>query len=118
MKPGDDGSYEIWNYWQPAGPWDYRADGSPKHWVAVHPNGGYYFVDTSGIVDACEHGLVFTRADIDRLIATALATDRNWSALVPYSPEVQERFEAGLRPNGWGGIAAVPWYAYLQSQLS
>ena len=42
MKPKSDGTYEIWNYWQPAGPWDYKPDGSTKHWVGVHPNGGYY----------------------------------------------------------------------------
>ena len=71
MKLKSDGTYEIWNYWQPAGPWDYKADGSPKHWVGVHPNGGYYQVDTRAIVDAYEHGLVFTKADIDRLIDTA-----------------------------------------------
>lgn len=117
MKPKDDGTYEIWNYWQPAGLWDYKADGSAKHWIGVHPNGGYYFIDTAGIVDAYEHGLVFTKADIARLSATALATNRNWSSLVPYSPEIQKGFEAGLRPNGWGGLSSAPWYLYLQSQL-
>ena len=71
MKPLGNGTYEIWNYWQPAGPWDHKADGSTKHWVGVHPNGGYYGADASGIVAAYEHGLVFTHADIDRLIATA-----------------------------------------------
>ena len=26
------------NYWEPAGPWDYRADGrTTKHWVGVTP---------------------------------------------------------------------------------
>jgi hypothetical protein len=44
---------------------------TPKHWVGVHPNGGYYDDDTQGIVDAYEHGLVFTKADIDHLIDTA-----------------------------------------------
>jgi len=71
MKPKPDGAYEIWNYNQPAGPWDYKPDGTPKHWVGVHPNGGYYQLDTQGIVAAYEHGLVFTKAEIDRLIATA-----------------------------------------------
>jgi hypothetical protein len=71
MKPKSDGTYEIWNYWQPAGPWDYKPDGSPKHWVGVHPNGGYYDDDMSGIVAAYEHDLVFTREDIARLVATA-----------------------------------------------
>ena len=48
MTPKSDGTYEIWNYWQPAGPWDYKPDGSPKHWIGVHPNGGYYRLDTRG----------------------------------------------------------------------
>ena len=36
----------------------------------MHPNGGYYTIDVEGIVLAHEHGLVFTKTDIDRLIAT------------------------------------------------
>ena len=28
MKLRDDGKYFVWNYWEPAGPWDYKADGS------------------------------------------------------------------------------------------
>ena len=47
-----------------------KPDGSLKHWVGVHPNGGYYGVDLEGIVAVYEHGLVFTKDDIDRLIAT------------------------------------------------
>lgn len=34
------------------GAWDYKPDGSPKHWVGVHPNGGYYGIDVEGIVTA------------------------------------------------------------------
>ncbi len=84
MTLKSDGTYEIWNYWQPAGPWDYKADGkTPKHWVGVHPNGGYYQVDTDGMVDAYEHGLVFTKADIDRLIDTAKTS---WAGGDPASP--------------------------------
>jgi hypothetical protein len=71
MKPETNGTYEIWNYWQPAGPWDYKPDHTTKHWVGVHPNNGYYEADSAGVVAAYEHGLVFTKADIDRLIATA-----------------------------------------------
>ena len=70
MRLRDDGKYFVWNYWDPAGPWDYKPDGSTKHWVGVHPNGGYYGIDVEGIVAAYEHGLVFTKEDIDRLIAT------------------------------------------------
>lgn len=61
MKARENGRYYVWNYWEPAGPWDYKADGSPSHWVGVHPNGGYYQIDVEGIVCAFEHGWVFTR---------------------------------------------------------
>jgi hypothetical protein len=72
MTLKSDGTYQIWNYWQPAGPWDYKPGGrATKHWVGVHGNGGYYQGDTKGIVAAYEHGLVFTKEDIDHLIDTA-----------------------------------------------
>lgn len=116
LKP-DGATYEIWNYWEPAGPWDYKPDGKTKHGVGVHPKGGYYELDTQGIVDAWEHGLVFTKADIDRLIATALAEKRYWSALAPYNAEIQKQFESNLKPESWGGLAATPWYLWLQSHL-
>ena len=28
MKLRDNGKYFVWDYWDPAGPWDYKADGS------------------------------------------------------------------------------------------
>ncbi len=118
MKPLDDGTYEIWNYWQPAGPWDYKADGSTKHWVGVHPNGGYYSYDVQSIVDAYEHGVVFTKADMGRLIATARKTNRMWSALAPYDVEIQKHFEASENPDKWNGLASVPHYLMLQSELA
>jgi hypothetical protein len=117
MKPKDDGTYQIWNYWQPAGPWDYKPDGSTKHWVGVHPNGGYYSIDTEGLAEAVEHGLVFTKQDIARLVATALAQKRTWAALVPYSEELQKRFEAGTKPDSWGGLGAAPKYLAQQARL-
>ena len=83
MTPKSDGTYEIWNYNQPAGPWDYKPDGSPKHWVGVHPRGGYYEIDTSGIISAFEHGLVFNKEDVARLIKTAKTA---WREGDPGSP--------------------------------
>lgn len=117
MKAVDDGTYAIWNYWEPAGPWDYKANGSgpTKHWIGVHPNAGYYQIDTDGIVDAYQHGLVFNRKDIERLIAADLATKRGWAALAPYNAELQKRFEANLKPESWGALTAAPKYLSLQS---
>jgi hypothetical protein len=118
MQLQQDGTYKIWNYWQAAGPWDYKKDGKTKHGEWVHPNVGYYEIDLTGIVDAYEHGLVFTKADIDHLIATGIKEKRMWSALAPYSPEYQKHLEDKLKPDSWGGLAGAPYYLMLQSRLA
>ncbi len=138
MRLRDDGKYFVWNYWDPAGPWDHKADGSLKLWQGVHPNGGYYAVDVGGIVDACEHGLVFTKEDIARLIATnrdfmwnqqiknakfrridGEKPDPNyanspgvlWDALAPYDPTLWKIFVADFNPGSWGGMDAPEFVA-------
>ncbi len=142
MKLREGGKYYVWDYWDPAGPWDYNPDGSTRHWVGVHPNGGYYDLDLMGIVTAYEHGLVFTRKEIDRLIATnrdfmwnhkiqGAAFQRIdggepdprwknspgvlWIALTPYDPDLRKVFEANHNPASWGGLSATPWYLARQS---
>jgi hypothetical protein len=132
-----DGKYYVWNYWDKAGPWDVKPDGAPKHWEGVHPNGGYYGIDLEGIVAAYEHGLIFDRQDIDRLIATnrdfmwdgkmngakfrrmdGEAADTRWKqspgvlweALVPYDGTLRKVFEANHKPDSWGGLASTPEY--------
>jgi hypothetical protein len=117
MKLKEDGTYEIWNYWQPAGAWDYKPDGSTKHWVGVHPNGGYYAIDVESIVEAYRHGLVFDKGDIGHLIATALLEKRYWAALAPYDDTIQQKFEEGLKPDSWSGLASTPWYLAQQARL-
>jgi hypothetical protein len=137
MKPREEGKYAVWNYWEPAGPWDYKADGSPKHWVGVHPNGGYYQIDVAAIVAAFEHGLVFSKQDIQQFIATNRDFMWNrqvtgarfqridggqpdprwknspgvlWTALVPYDQTLRKIFLANHNPSGWGGLSATPWF--------
>ena len=73
--------------------------------------------NTLGIVAAYEHGMVFTQEDITRLIATAKATDRLWTALVPYDVTIQKHFESTADPQSWGGLSDVSWYLMLQSEL-
>jgi hypothetical protein len=141
MKTRQDGTYFVWNYWDPAGPWDYKADGSPKHWIGVHPNGGYYGIDVKAIVTAFEHGLVFTKEDIQRLIATNRDFMWNqqvtgakfqridggqpdprwrnspgvlWTALVPYDETLRRVFLKNHNPSGWGGLSATPWFLALE----
>ena len=140
MRTREGGKYSVWNYWDPAGPWDYKADGSPSHWVGVHPNGGYYAIDVEGIVAAFEHGLVFTREDVDRLVATNRDFMWNqqvagarfqridggqpdprwknspgvlWTALVPYDATLRQVFLANHNPASWGGLVTTPWFLSL-----
>ena len=137
MRLRDGDKYYVWNYWDPAGPWDKKPDGSLKHWVGVHPNGGYYGIDVEGIAAAYAHGLVFTKADIDRLIATnrdfmwnqrvkgasfqridggqpdkrwANSPGVLWTGLLPYDPALRKAFEANHNPANWGGLAGTPQY--------
>jgi hypothetical protein len=142
MHTRENGKYLVWNYWEPAGPWDFKPDGSTKHWVGVHPNGGYYQIDLEGIVTAFEHDLVFTRDDLNRLIATnrdfmwnqrvAGAEFRRidggesdprwkeapgvlWTALVPYDDTLRRIFLANHDPASWGGLIVTPWFLSLGS---
>ena len=137
MKLRDNGKYFVWDYWDPGGLWDRKADGSLKHWTGVHPRGRYYQVDVEGIADAYEHGLVFTREDIARLIATnrdfmwnhqiehakfqridgeksdpAASPGMLWAALAPFDPTLRKIFEANQDPTSWGGLSTTPqWVA-------
>jgi hypothetical protein len=143
LKLRQDGKYLVWNYWEPAGPWDFKPDGSPKHWVGVHPNGGYYEIDVEAIVDAFDHQIVFDQADIQRLIATNRDYMWNqqligakfqridgdepdsrwknspgllWSALVPFDATLKKIFVANHDPADWGGLALTPWFLSLRSE--
>lgn len=113
MLPGQKGTFRIWNYWQPAGSWDYRADGEPKHWIGVHPNAGYYAIDVEAIAAAYEHKLVFDNMDIAKLIKTASVENRSWPALAPYDDAVRQKLLFSLNPSGWAEISLVPWYLTL-----
>jgi hypothetical protein len=139
-----EGKYYVWNYWDPAGPWDYKSDGSTKHWVGVHPNGGYYAVDVEGMTAAFEQGLVFGQEEIDRLIATNRdfmwnkriegakfqridggASDKRWegaagvlwTALVRHDPTLRKVFEANHDPASWGGLSATPRHLIGRAEL-
>ncbi|MGA2033687.1 MAG: hypothetical protein ABSG68_15650 [Thermoguttaceae bacterium] len=70
-------------------------------------------------MDGFYYGYMATRdakwADIERLVATALAEKRYWDALAPYSAEIQAKFERSMRPESWGGLSAAPHYLMLQA---
>lgn len=137
MRTREDGKYFVWNYWDPAGPWDLKADGTPRHWVGVHPNGGYYAIDVEGIVTAFEERLVFTQQELKKLIATNRDFMWNqqvdhakfqridggesdprwkdspgllWTALVPHDPTLREIFLKNHDPASWSGLSVTPWF--------
>ena len=137
MRTRESGKYFVWNYWDPAGPWDFNPDGTTRHWVGVHPNGGYYELDLEGIVAAFEHGVVFTPEDLQRLIATNRDFMWNqqitgakfqridggevdprwkdspgtlWAALVPHDKTLRKVFVANNDPASWGGLVKTPWF--------
>ena len=145
MRAREGGKFSVWNYWEPAGPWDYKPDGSPRHWVGVHPNGGYYAIDLEGIVAGHEHNLAFNKEDIQRLIATNrdFMWDQQfkgakfkridggeidprwknspgllWDALLPYDETLRRVFMANHKPDSWGGLAATPWFLALAKTRS
>jgi hypothetical protein len=118
MSTNADGTYQIWSYWSPAGAWDYKYFVKPKHWIGIHPNPGYYSIDVEAIVSAYTHGVVFTKKDIDRLVKTALAEKRFWTALVPYDRAIQNELESTLQPDSWNGLGTTPWYLALQARLN
>jgi len=113
--------------------------------VGVHPNGGYYDIDVEGIVAAFEHELVFTKEDVDRLVATNRDFMWNkkiegakfqridggepdprwkdslgvlWEALLPYDETLRRIFVANHTPDSWGGLSATPWFLWLASRAS
>jgi len=136
-----DGKYLEWNYWDAAGPWDLKPDGSPRHWVGVHPNGGYYGIDVEAIADAFSHGLVFEQADMDRLIVTNRDFMWNqkisgarfrridggpsdprwpdspgvlWTGLLRYDTTLRRIFVANHKPDDWSGMALSPRFVVGQ----
>jgi len=137
MRTHEDGKYFVWDYWNPAGPWDLNADGSPRHWIGVHPNGGYYEIDVACIVTAFEHRLVFSNEDLHRLIATNRDFMWNhqiagakfqridggqldlrwknspgllWTRLTPYDGTLMKIFLANRDPASWDGLEVTPWF--------
>jgi hypothetical protein len=131
-----DGKYVVWNYWDPAGPWDYQANGDPKLWIGVHPKGGYYLADVNNIVTAYEYGCVFDKTDIEHLVATNRDFMWNkdlkkpkfgridgepekpdyqppgmiWNGLAHYDATLRKIFESTYDPASWGGTSETPKY--------
>ncbi|NKB69444.1 MAG: hypothetical protein GKR89_20425 [Candidatus Latescibacteria bacterium] len=74
----------LWNYWEPLGPWDIdQAEGRIRHWVNVHPSRNYQAREVGFVVEAYHTGVVFTQADIERIIQTNLGAMWNGDMEAP-----------------------------------
>ena len=64
--PGDD--RVSWNFWMPHGTYDVSGS-RVASWIGVHPSrAGYQATEVSHMVEAYDTGIVFDRADIQRLV--------------------------------------------------
>jgi hypothetical protein len=115
MTKRDNGTFGIWNYWQPTGRWDFRTDGGVKHWVGRHPNPGYYTIDVRAIVTAYQHQVAFKSSDIARLAKTASDNHLVWPDLANYDEKSRQSLEAMINAGGWPTLALTPWYLALRA---
>lgn len=78
------GSY-VWNFREPFGAWDVRdvATGTLASWVAVHPTSNYQDAEVSHVVEAYNAGLVYTKADMARIVSTNLNVMWNGDLAAP-----------------------------------
>lgn len=77
------GDRYVWNYWDPAGEWDRKPDGSWKHWIGPEEAGSYLSLTVGMAVSLYDHGVVFDRSDIQRFVNTQMKVCWNGSLDVP-----------------------------------
>ena len=119
-----EGEHLEWNYWEPAGPWDFKADGKRMHWVGRDHRSGYSAIFADFVAYAFHHGVVFTEDDVRKVVARQLhALDPKsegahafWGAsLAELDSRIMaawyERIKSDPKwPSSWGGQSGVPMY--------
>lgn len=105
-----DGHYE-WNYWDPAGAWDVHPDDAAKwkHWIGPEHKGGYYAHTLSQAVALHEHGVVFSKTDIERFVRTQLEKCWNGDALKPAWARVDGTAPAKYTQGAYMCAALAPY---------
>jgi hypothetical protein len=103
----------VWNYWEPTGVWDVTGH-DLRHWVNVHPYRNYQAGELNHIVEAYHSGIVFDRADIERMIRTNLKVMWNGDVDDPQWRNSDARGQWKVPPpppEGWKGRAGTLWSA-------
>ena len=94
----------LWNYWEPAGEWDRREDDPKrwKHWIGAEHRGGYHGLTLAMAEALYDHGVVFTRTDMQRFVNTQMRIVWNGSFETPVFRRVD-----GRKPQRGGYQAAA-----------
>ena len=81
-----DSLHAEWNYSDHEFPGDFTGGGigkgDPRTGIFVHPNGRYYLLDLTAIIEAYDLGICYARRDIEKLIQTNLEYMR-WVREIP-----------------------------------
>ena len=100
----------VWNFWMPHGRWD-MAGTTPASWVGVHTVRPFYQnIESRIFLEVYDSGLVFTEADMRRIVNTNLWMMDNgfvsadgtsnagelWTGLARIEPRIRDAYEAGL----------------------
>ncbi len=75
----------VWNFWDPAGPWDVHPTDPAKWkcWLGREPKGGFYTMTVNSALNLYQHGLVFDRTDVDRFLRTQMEVCWNGDLVHP-----------------------------------
>jgi hypothetical protein len=104
-----------WNYWDPAGPWDYDESGDPRHWIGEEHRCGYKGITSTSIIEAARHCVVFDETDVSAVMERHRvyreANDCSVPAVFGYFDEalLEAAFESVARdPTSWGNLVETP----------
>ncbi len=126
-----------WNFWMPHGPYDVNGI-RVSSWIGVHPNRpGYQATEVSHMVEAYDTGIVFDRADIQRLVnanhymmpannsgkwrSSDGSSDAGtlWSSLVRFDPLIKKMYLAklGENPKSHKDQIALEYFSKVTAKL-
>ncbi len=118
MKLKPDGKYQIWNYWQPAGPWDYKPNWRDQA-LGGRASQPRLLPDRRG----CHRRRLRARAGVQPGGHRSSHRHRTGREAVlglrsrPTRAEIQKKLEQNMKPDSWGGLSGAPHYLMLQARL-
>lgn len=118
----NESGYVQWNYWDPAGPWDYFPDGSPKHGSWPDHRSGYSAIAATLVMEAYRNCMGIDNAEVQAFqdaMWHKKATKPGW--YIPHSmawleldakTDIRDRLLAD--PKSWGArTSGIPHFLYI-----